>query len=71
MRRLCLLCRQIGRACVTRERDVMINRILAGGSQGRRSLGNSRRLWEVAKTNLQEMGWDGVEWLELAEDGDK
>jgi hypothetical protein len=68
---LCLLCWQLGWACVACERDVMINRILVGGSRGRRPLGRCRRGWEDVQLDLQEMGWEGVEWIDLAEDGDK
>jgi len=53
------------------ERHVMINRILVGGSQVRRPLVRRRRRWEDVKLYLQEMGWEGVEWIDLAEDGDK
>jgi hypothetical protein len=49
----------------------MVNRILVGGSRGRRQLGRRRRGWEDVKLDLQEMGWKGVEWIDLAEDGDK
>jgi hypothetical protein len=49
----------------------MINMILVGGFQGRRPLGRRRRRWEDVKLYLQEMGWVAVEWVDLAEDGDK
>jgi hypothetical protein len=50
----------------------MINRILVGGSEGRRPLGRRRRRgWEDVELDLQELGWAGLEWIDLAEDGDK
>jgi len=47
------------------------NMILVGRSQGRTPLGRRRRGWEDVKLDFQEMGWEGVEWIDLAEDGDK
>jgi hypothetical protein len=39
---------------------------------GKRPLGRSRRRWvDSIKTNLREIGWDGVDWIELAQDRDQ
>jgi hypothetical protein len=47
-------------------------RILVGRPEGRRPLGRLRRRWEDnIKVDIQEMGWSGVDWIELAEDGDR
>jgi hypothetical protein len=47
-------------------------RILVGKPEGMRPLGRPRRRWvDNIKINLSEIGWDGVDWSELAQDRDK
>jgi hypothetical protein len=47
-------------------------RILVGRPEGRRPLGRPRRRWEDnIKTYLREVGWVGLNWIELAQDGDR
>jgi hypothetical protein len=47
-------------------------RILVGKSEGRRPLGRQRRRWvENIKIDLREIGWDGVEWVDLTQDRDQ
>jgi transcription termination factor 2 len=42
-----------------------------GGAEGKRPLGRPRRRWEDnIKMDLQEEGCGGMDWIELAEDGD-
>jgi hypothetical protein len=37
--------------------------------EGKRSLGRLRRKWaDNIKIDLREIGWDGVDWIELAQD---
>jgi hypothetical protein len=44
-------------------------RILVGKPEGRRPLGRPRRRWvDTIKMNLREIGWDGVDWVDLAQD---
>jgi transposase len=36
------------------------------------TLGRPRRRWvENIKMNLREIGWDGMDWIDLARDGDQ
>jgi hypothetical protein len=42
-------------------------RIMVGNPEGRRQLGRPRRRW----VNLREIGWDGIDWIELAQDRDQ
>jgi hypothetical protein len=47
-------------------------RILVGKPEGKRPLGRPRRRWvDNIKMELREIGWDGVDWIELAEDRDQ
>jgi hypothetical protein len=47
-------------------------RILAGRPDGRRPLGRPRRRWEDnIKMDLQEVGWEGVDWIDMAQDRDR
>jgi hypothetical protein len=42
-----------------------------GKPEGRRPLGRPRRKWvDNIKTNLSEIGWDGVDWVNLVQDRD-
>jgi hypothetical protein len=47
-------------------------RILVGKSEGMRTLGRPRRRWvNNSKMDLREIEWDGMEWLDLAQDRDQ
>jgi hypothetical protein len=44
-------------------------RALVGKPEGRRPLGRPRRRWEDnIKMDLRELGWAGMDWINLAED---
>jgi hypothetical protein len=46
-------------------------RALVGKPEGRRPLGRPRRGWvDNIKMDLREVGWGGMDWIELAEDRD-
>jgi hypothetical protein len=46
-------------------------RIFVGKPEGKRPLGRTRRRWmDNIKMNLRNIGWDSMEWLDLAQDGD-
>jgi hypothetical protein len=47
-------------------------RALVGNPEGRRPLGRPRRRWEDnIKMDLQEVGWGGADWIDLAQDRDR
>jgi hypothetical protein len=47
-------------------------RILVGKPEGKRPLGRPRRRWvDIIKTDLREIGWDGMDWIDLAQDRDR
>jgi hypothetical protein len=47
-------------------------RASAGKSEGRRPLGRPRLRWEDnIKMDLQEFGWGGADWIDLAQDRDR
>jgi hypothetical protein len=43
-----------------------------GKPEGNRLLGRPRHRWEDnIKMGLREIGWDGVDWIDLAQDRDQ
>jgi hypothetical protein len=52
----------------------MINayKIWIGKSEGKRPLGRPRCRWEDSiRMDLREIGWEGVNWIHLAQDRDR
>jgi hypothetical protein len=46
--------------------------ILVGMSEGKRLLGRPRRRWvDNIKIDLREIGWDGMDWIDLAQNRDQ
>jgi hypothetical protein len=46
--------------------------ILVGNPEEKRPLGRPRRRWvNNTKMNLREIGWDGMDWIDLAQDRDQ
>jgi hypothetical protein len=46
-------------------------RILVGKPEGKRPLGRPRCRWvDSFKMDLREMGWVGMDWIDLAQDRD-
>jgi hypothetical protein len=44
-------------------------RILVGKPEGKRPLGRPRRRWvNNIKMDLRELGWIGVDWIDMAQD---
>jgi len=49
-----------------------VYRDLVGKPEGKRQLGRPRRRWEDnIKMDLQEAGYGGIDWIELARDWDR
>jgi hypothetical protein len=47
-------------------------RILVGKPEGKRRLRRPRRRWvDSIKMDLVEIGWDGMDWIDLAQDSDQ
>jgi hypothetical protein len=47
-------------------------RALVGKPEGRRPLGRPRRRWEDnIKVDLREVGWGGMDWINVAQDRDR
>jgi hypothetical protein len=42
-------------------------KILVGQPEGKRPLGRPRCMW----VDLREIGWDGMDWIDLARDRDQ
>jgi hypothetical protein len=50
----------------------MHNRILVGKPEGKRPLGRPRyRSEDNIKMDLGEIGWSGVDWIDMAQDRDQ
>jgi hypothetical protein len=61
----------MGRACSTNGEKRNAYRILVGKPEGTRPLGRPRRKWvNKIKMDLGELGWDGMDWIDLAQDRD-
>jgi hypothetical protein len=48
-------------------------RILVGMPKGKRPLGRPRRRWldNIGQMDLREIGWNGMDWIDLAQNRDK
>jgi hypothetical protein len=48
------------------------HRILVGKPDGKRLIGRPRSTWaDNIKMDLREIGWDGVDWIDVAQDKDQ
>jgi hypothetical protein len=62
----------MGRACSTNGETRNAYRILMGKPEGKTQLGRPSRRWvDNVKINLREIGWDGMDWIDLAQDREK
>ena len=49
-----------------------VHRVLVGKPEGKSTLGRPRRRWQNnIKIDLQEVGFGGMDWIELAQDTDR
>jgi len=48
-----------------------VYRVLVGKPEGKRPLGRPRRGWEHIKMDLQEVEWEGMDWIDLAQKWDR
>jgi hypothetical protein len=47
-------------------------RIFVGNPDGKRPLGRPRRRWvDNIEMDLREIGWDGMDWIHVAQDRDQ
>jgi len=53
---------------VARTRERSTCRVLAGKPNGKIPTGRPRRRWEDNIKGLQDMGWGGMGWIDLAQD---
>jgi hypothetical protein len=62
----------MGRACSTNGAKRTVYRILVGKPEGERPLGKPRRRWvDDIKMDLREIGWNGMDWIDLAQNRDQ
>jgi hypothetical protein len=60
----------MGRACRMNGKNEY--RILVGRPEEKRPLGRPRRRWvDNIKMDLREIGWGGMDWIDLAQDKDQ
>jgi hypothetical protein len=60
---------EMGRACSTNGEKRNAYRILVGNPEGKIPLERPRCRWvDNIKMDLREIGWDGMDWIDLAQD---
>jgi hypothetical protein len=61
----------MGGACSTNGENRNAYRILLGKPERKRPLGRPRRRWmDNIRMDLREIGWGGMDWIDLAHDKD-
>jgi hypothetical protein len=64
--------RKIGRACSTHGEKRNAYKVLVGRPERKIPLGRPRRRWEDNITmDLREIGWGGMDWINLAQGSDQ
>ena len=62
----------MGGACSVYGERRGVYRVLVGKPEGKRPLGRPKRRWENnIKIDLQEVGCEGMDWIDLAPDRDR
>jgi hypothetical protein len=60
---------EMGRACSLNVETRNAYRIFVGKPEGRRPLGRPAHRWlDNIKMDLGEIGWGGIDWIDLAQD---
>jgi hypothetical protein len=63
---------EMDRACSTNGEKRNTYRILVGKPEEKRPLGRPRCRWvDNIKMDLREVGWDDMDWIDLAQDRDR
>jgi hypothetical protein len=61
---------EMGRACSTNGAKRNAYKILLGRPEGKRPLGRPGRSWvNNINVDLREIGWGGIDWIDLAHTG--
>jgi hypothetical protein len=59
----------MGRACNTNGGEDECIKAIGGKARRKRPLGRTRRRWvDNIKMNLREIGWDDMDWIDVAQD---
>jgi hypothetical protein len=62
----------MGRTCSTNGKKRNAYRTLVGNPEDKRPLERPRRRWvDKIKIDLREIGWHGMDWIDLAQDRDQ
>jgi hypothetical protein len=62
----------MGRECSTHEEKRNAYRVFVGTPEGKIPLGRPRSRWEDnIKMDLREIGWGGMNWINLVQDRDQ
>jgi hypothetical protein len=62
----------MGRACSSNGEKMNAYSVLVGKPEGKRPLRRPRRRWvENIKMDLREVGWGGMDWIDLSQDRDQ
>jgi hypothetical protein len=56
-------------ACLGKRRSAF--KVLVGKPETKKPLGRPKCRWKDIKIDLREVGWDGIDWIDLAQDRDR
>jgi hypothetical protein len=63
---------EMGSACSTNGGEKGCIWDIGGRARKKKTTGNTRRRWvDNIKMDLREIGWDGTDWIDLAQDRDQ